>query len=326
MQRKWIALTLIVLLLVLPACGNTTPSGTGEGIDIPVGVLNGNTGVSAAWLMEQAELRYPQDNYLFEIATAPDDMAARLISGQVQIAALPTNVAANLYNRSDGMVQLAAIAAYGVLHILENGEQIQSIADLAGHTIHTTGQGAGPEFILSHILRQNNLIPGVDVEIVFHQNEALAALMAAGEITLSMMPEPMVTSVLMRNEDVRVVLDMTEEWDRIGDSSRLVMSAIVVRTDFAEENPEAVLRFLDWYRRSIEETNANPAVVAELIEKFEIIPSAAIAERAIPGCNLTFIAGADMEPVISGYFRVLYEAAPELIGGAIPDAGFYFIH
>ncbi|MCL2829022.1 MAG: ABC transporter substrate-binding protein [Oscillospiraceae bacterium] len=332
MQKRHVLLLLLtfaLLLTPLAACGNNTPAApatdTGGPLDIGIGVLNGNTGIAAAWLMEQAELGLTFDNYTFERGTAPDQLTAALLSNQVQIAALPTNVAATLYNRSEGMIQMAAISAYGVLHILENGEEINSIADLAGQTIHTTGQAANPEFILNYILEQNGLTPGVDVTIEFHQNEALAALMAAGEIAISMMPEPMVTSVLAQNEDVRVALDMTTEWDAIDNGSSLVMSSLVVRTDFAEANPQAVHRFLELFRQSIVETVSNPAEVAQLVEKFEIIPSAAIAERAILGCNLTFIAGRDMAPVITGYFQVLFDANPESIGGAIPHENFFFI-
>ena len=326
-MKKTIAFILITALLLLPfaACGGGGTSAGDESLFISVGTLNGNTGVAAAWLMEQARLGETEDNYDFEVFTAPDQVTAALLSDQVQIAALPTNVAATLYNRSEGMIQLAAISAYGVLHILENGDDIHAISDLAGRTIHTTGQGAGPEFILNHILSQNGLTPGVDVFVEFHPNEALATLMAAGQIDLAMMPEPMVTSVLAQNEEVRHALDMTAEWNAVGDGSNLVMSILVVRTDFAEAHPEAVARFLALYRQSIEETVANPAAVAELIAQFEIIPNAAIAERAIPGCNLTFIAGADMEPAIRGFLEVLYAANPESIGGAIPDADFYFI-
>ena len=329
-MKKRIALLLVIaLVLPLAACdGNGGETLEGHvpipSLEISVGTLNGNTGVAAAWLMGQAAEGLTEDFLDFEVFTAPDQVTAALLSNQVQIAALPTNVAATLYNRSDGIIQLAAIAAYGVLHLLENGENIQSVADLRGRTIHTTGQGAGPEFILNHILTQNGLTPGVDVTIAFHPTEALPALMAAGQIDLAMVPEPMATTVLAQNEDVRRALDMTAEWDAVTDSP-LVMSVLVVRTDFAEAHPEAVARFLDLYRQSIEETVANPAEVAELIAQFGIILSAAIAERAIPGCNLTFIAGADMEPTITGYFQVLYAADPASLGGAIPDASFYLI-
>ena len=332
MIKRLLVLSLMAILILsaLAACGrDSAPVAAGQDgsgpLDMQIGTLNGNMGVAMAWLMEQAELGIPFDNYSFERRTAPDQLTAALLSGQVQIAALPTNVAATLYNRSEGLIQMIAISAYGVLHILENGEEINAIADLRGRTIHTTGQAANPEFILNHILEQNGLTPGVDVFVQFHQNEALAALMAAGEIDLSMMPEPMVTSVLAQNENVRVALDMTTEWDAVGDGSSLVMSCIVVRRDFAEAHPEAVLRFLDYFRQSVEETVANPAEAAQLIAKFEIIASPAIAERAIPGCNLTFITGADMEPTIRGYFQVLYTANPDAIGGAMPDAAFYFL-
>jgi len=327
-MKKIIAFLLIALLLLpLAACSGPTedtPASSVEAMDISIGTLNGNTGVAAAWLMAEAEQGRTADNYDFTVFTAPDQVTAALLSGEVQIAALPSNVAAILYNRSEGMIQLAAIAAYGVLHILEDGDEIHSIADLAGRTIHTTGQGAGPEFILNHILTQNGLAPGADVHVEFHANEALAAGMAAGQFEISMMPEPMATSALAQNEELRRALDMTVEWDAVTDSP-LVMSTLVVRTDFAETYPEAVLRFLDLYRQSIEETITHPAAVAELVAAFEIIPSAAIAERAIPGCNLTFIAGHDMESAIRGYLEVLYAADPASVGGAIPDENFYFI-
>ena len=295
-----------------------------EAMDIPVGTLNGNTGVATAWLMYQAEQGLTADHYDFTIFTAPDQATAALLSGEVQIAALPTNVAASLYNRSEGMIRLAAIAAYGVLHILENGNEIHSIADLAGHTIHTTGEGAGPEFILNHVLTQNGLTPGVDVTIEFHANEALAAGMAAGQFEISMMPEPMVTSVLAQNEDVRRALDMTDEWGAVTNGP-LVMSTVVVRTDFAETHPEAVARFLELLQQSIETAQVDPDTVGYLAAKFDLIPNAAIAARAIPGCNLIFIAGALMEPTVIGYLEVLYTAYPDSIGGAIPGESFYFI-
>jgi len=261
MKKRIIPFLFIALLLLpLAACGGNEPAAP-DTMDIPVGTLNGNTGVAAAWLMEQARLGETEDNYAFEVFTAPDQVTAALLSGQVQIAALPTNVAATLYNRSEGMIQMAAIAAYGVLHVLEIGYEVSSIADLAGRTIHTTGQGAGPEFILNHILTQNGLTPGVDVTIEFHATEALPALMASGQIDLAMMPEPMVTSVLVQNEDVRHALDMTFEWNLIS-ASPLVQSVLVVRTDFAETHPEAVLRFLELYRQSIHEATTNPAEIA----------------------------------------------------------------
>ena len=307
------------------ACGVSPDMSPPQVLDIAVGTLNGNTGIAAAWLMEQSAQGRTQDNYSFQIATAPDQVVSMLLSDQVQIAALPTNVAAMLYNRSDGMIQLAAITAYGVLHILENGNEIHAIEDLRGRTIHTTGQGANPEFILNHVLTRHGLTPGYDVQIEFHANEALAAQMAAGQITLSMMPEPMVQSVLAQNEHVRVALDMTDAWNAVGDGSSLVMSALVVRTDFAEQHPEAVHRFLDLLQTSIHEANTNPEEVGALIAQFEIMPNPQIAARAIPGSNLTFLTGHDMEPTITGYFQVLLTAYPAAIGGALPSENFYFI-
>ena len=329
-MKKIIAILLtFTLIFAFAACANTDGDAPAQNDYDPqqrtIGVLNGATGLSAAWLMEEAAAGNTFDDYTFEIATAPDQVVSMLMSGQIDIAALPTNVAATLYQRTDGEVQIIAVTTLGVLHILENGDSVNEIADLAGRTIHTTGEGANPEFILNHVLNQNGLTPGVDVFIEFHPNEALATLMASGEIDLAMVPEPMKSSVLMQNPDVRHAVDMTDAWQAIGDGSQLMMSAFVMRTQVLNDDIASTQRFLELLEKSIVQANENPEAVGELIAEFGLLPNATIAARAIAGCNLVFVRGADIEPAIMGYFEALYQANPESIGGGLPSAAFFFV-
>ena len=347
MKQITLLVVAFLLLLTFSACGNTnapqqaveTPAETEqapaeqapaeptneERIDISIGVLNGATGISVAALMEEARTDSTFHRYHFTVGTAPDQVAAMLVSGEIQIAALPTNLAATLYQRTEGGVQMIALTTWGVLHILENGDSISEIADLRGQTIHTTGEGANPEFILNHILIEHGLIPGQDVTVEFHPNEALASLMASGEIHIAMVPEPMASSILMQNSDVRRVIDVTEAWRELGDGSELAMSAFVARRDFVEEHEVAVWRFLSDLHRSIAEAHNHPVRVGELIAYFDILPNAQIATAAIPYCNLTFKEGLWMQPIIMGYFEVLYRANPQAIGGALPSENFFLI-
>ncbi len=265
------------------------------------------------------------NNYNFTVSSVNDDVVAGLTSGEYDIAAVATNVAANLYNKTSGGVQICALNTYGVLYILENGESISSVEDLKGKTIYATGQGANPEYVLDYILEQNGLTPDEDVTIEFLDSETLTTQMASGEIEICMLPVPAVTSVLMQNSDVRIALDMTEEWNSVTDEGELTMGCVVVRTEFAEENPDAVAAFLQEYEQSIENVQNDPEHAAELCETYGIVAKSAVALKAIPDCNLCFISGEDIRNTIEPYYNVLYTANADSIGGAIPDEDFYFI-
>lgn len=301
------------------------PGDAYEPVDINVGVLKGPTGIGAAMLMESAANGEAANNYAFTLAAAPTDLTAAVISGELDICALPTNVAANLYAKTNGEVKLLALNTLGVLYILENGESITDVASLAGKTIYATGQAANPEYVLNYILNENGLVPGEDVTIEFKDSDELSTLMAAGDIDVCMLPVPAVTAVLMKNPDLRIALDLTEEWDKVGGGSTLTMGCIVVNADFAEENPEAVAKFLEEYAASVNYVIDNPEEASEIVAKHEITGSAAVALAAIPDCNLVVISGADMKSAIEGYYEVLFAASPESIGGAVPGDDFYYV-
>lgn len=295
------------------------------GTDINMAVLSGPTGIGAVKLMERNDNGETVNHYNFTVATDNSAVVAGLANGDYDIAAVATNVAANLYNQTSGGVQICALNTYGVLYILENGDTIQSMADLAGKTIYATGQGANPEYVLNYLLTQNGLTPGEDVTVEYMDSNLLMTEMAAGTYEVCMLPVPAVTSVLMQNSDVRTALDLTEEWDKVTDEGVLTMGCVVVRTEFAQENPEAVKAFLSEYADSISYVQENVEEASQLCETYGIVAKAAVAAAAIPDCNLCCVTGGDIQSAIEPYYNVLFEANPDSIGGALPGEDFYFV-
>ncbi|MBQ3180497.1 MAG: ABC transporter substrate-binding protein [Firmicutes bacterium] len=319
---------LLLSLVLAAALGGCTAADTDTdfaGADINIAVMSGPTGVGAVSLMEADDAGDTVNNYNFTVAAANDEIVSGLSSGEFDIAAIATNVAANLYNKTNGSVQMCALNTYGVLYILENGDTVTDISDLAGRTIYATGQGANPEYVLNYILAENGLTPGEDVTIEFMDSAALVTQMASGSIDLCMLPVPAATTVTMQNTAVRTALDLTEEWNSVTDEGVLTMGSVVVRRDFAAANPEAVSTFLQEYAASIAAVQEDAEHAAQLCETYGIVPKAAVAARAIPLCNLCCVTGADIQPAIEPYYNVLYTANPAAIGGAIPDADFYLV-
>jgi len=316
----FVVLLLIFSLVPLAACSpSAAPEAERSEIDVRVATLRGPTGIGMVQMMNAPH------GYQFELLGAPEEVVAMIISGQVDIAAVPSNLAANLYNITHGDVRMIAIPTFGTLFMLENGETIKNWDDLRGRTIYATGQGANPEFILLHLLESNGLKPDVDVQIQFlTEHSELATLLAEGLADIGVLPEPNVTAARLQNADLRMAFDFTEEWAKVAEGS-LAMTAVVARSDFIEAHPEALGNFLLDLGASIEYVQSDIPAAAELCEQFGVIPKAALAARAIPNINLTMITGKDMQPVIEPYLRVLYTANPQAVGGSLPDEAFYYI-
>ncbi|WP_066458353.1 ABC transporter substrate-binding protein [Anaerotruncus rubiinfantis] len=297
-----------------------------DDVEVRVAALKGPTAIGMVKLMEEADGE-DLSNYKFTMAGAPDEIVGKIIQGEFDIAAVPTNLAATLYNKTEGKVKLAALNTMGILYVVENGDTIQSIADLAGKTVYSTGKGSVPEFAFNYILAQNDILGEVTVEYKSEHTE-LANLLAAGQADLAVLPQPFVTTVTMQNPDIRVALDLTKEWDAVsGGAGGLTMGCIVIQQQFIEEHPEAVKAFLENYRASVEFVTdpANLDAAAELVVARGIIPKAPIAKAAIPECSIVFKTGEEMKTIASGFYQVLFDADPQSVGGKLPDENLYFL-
>ncbi len=302
---------------------------TADPVDVNITALKGPTAMGMVQFMSEADNgELTDNNYSFTLAAAPDEVSAALAQGTTDIAAVPANLASVLYNNTEGGVEVLAINALGVLYIVESGDTVQSVEDLRGKTIYASGKGSTPEYALNYILSQNGIDPETDVTIEWKSEhaECLSALMSEDN-AIAMLPQPFVTTAQTKSDNIRVALDLTEEWDKLqADSetpSALITGVAVVRTEFAKEHPEAVAAFMEHYEDSVNFVNSNTADAAELIGSYDIVP-AAVAEKALPACNIVYIAGDEMKERLSGYLNVLFEQNPKAVGGSVPGDDFYY--
>lgn len=295
-----------------------SPETAAEGLR--VAGLKGPTTMGLVNLMESEE----GANYTFSMYGAADEIVPLLVKGELDAAAVPANLAATLYQKTQGQVEVACVNTLGVLYIVENGDTVQSVADLKGQTIVTTGKGTTPEYVLRYVLSQNGLDPDADVNIVYcsEATEALSQVQA-GQATIAMLPQPFVTSALSQVEGLRVALDMNEEWQKVA-GSQLVTGVLVVRKDAVEADPDAFEEFLNGYAASVEAANTDLEGTAALCETYGIVAKAALAQKALPECNIVFERGEQMKTDLVNYFQVLYDADPSSVGGAMPADDFYY--
>lgn len=343
-KRLFALVLALVLVLALAACGKTDTTDTTApvtteapvaytGETIKVAAIKGPTGMGMVNMMDN-------ENYAFTLTSDPTEVATLLATGKVDIAACPLNLAANLYKKTNGGIQMLAINTLGVLYLLTNGETINSVADLKGKTVYSTGQGASPEYILADLLAANGL-DDVKVEYLSEHSE-LAAKIASGDCKIAVLPEPFVTVATSKNSAVTVALSLTELWNEAHPDSRLAMGCVIARKAFIDSNPDGVKTFLADARSSVEKVNTDAlAASAKMVEK-EIVSDTLFAipadtaekkqesaktEKAndvIGRCNIVFIEGAQMQQIADENFKVLFAADPTSVGGSLPVAALYY--
>jgi len=334
-KKIFISIICIVLCFTT-ACQNTTAVDNNasdtqpasyaiQAAPVKVAALKGPTAIGMVKMMKDAKEGKAANDYDFTIAASADEFTSLLVKGDIPLAALPCNAAATLYNKSEGKIQLLGINTLGVLYILENGDTIQSVADLKGKTIYTTGKGTTPEYTLRYLLKSAGINPDQDVTIEFKSEAAEVAqtIASVGKGAVAMLPQPYVTTVQMNNSDIRIALDVTKEWeDASKDGSTVVTGVIAVNTQYYKNNKAVVDRFMEEYKASVSYVNENIEEAAALVEEFDIF-KAAVAKKAIPYCNITFISGTECQSKVSGYLNVLFNENAAAVGGKMPDDKFY---
>jgi len=307
-------IALVLLISAIPALAASP---------VRVAALKGPTAMGMVQMMRDGG-----ESYEFTLAASADEVTPKLVKGELDIAAVPANLASVLFNNTDGAVRVLAINTLGVLYIVERGDTVQSVEDLRGKTIYTAGKGSTPEYALNYILSAGGIDPAGDVTIEFKSEhaECLAALLNDPE-AVAMLPQPFATVAQTKAPDMRIALDLTKEWDALQagaeNPSAMITGVAVARADFIDENPDAVAAFLTDYKASVGFTLENTAEAAQLIGEYGIF-EAAPAEKALPYCNITFIAGEEMRTLLSGYLAELHAQDPASVGGALPAEDFYF--
>lgn len=316
-MKKIVSLTLCVLMLAALFAFAGCKKAPADETHIRIAALKGPTGMGIAPLINSD--KYPQ--YDITIGSDPSAVIASFISGEYDVAAVPVNAAAVLYNKLEGDVVMLGINTLGVLYVLEDGNEISSMADLAGKTIYATGQGSTPEYVFNYLLEKNGL---TDVTVEYKaEHSELAALMADGSVTLGILPEPNVTATLTKNADLHVALDLTEEWNKVSDS-KLVQGVIIARKGFVNEHEALIKTFIKDYGNAVEIINTASDEACQMIVDAGILPAAPIAKAAIPRCNIVLITGDEMKTAASAMFEVLFAAEPKSVGGKLPADDLYY--
>ncbi len=306
--RTALAVALCVMMLLAFGCKKETV------VNVRIAALKGPTGMGLAYMMQENS-----GNYTIDLYDAPDAVTGKFISGEIDIAAVPINLASTLYNKTEGNAVLLCVNTLGVLYVLEIGDTVQSVQDLAGKTLYATGEGSTPEYIINYLLEQNG-VTDTTVEYV-GEHAALAAMVASGEAQLAMLPEPNVTAASLKNADARVALDLTEEWNKVA-GTQLIQGCYIANRSFYEANPKAVEQFLSDYAASANKVNSE-ADAGSVIAAQGILPSETIASKAIPRCNIVCVTGDEMRSGVTAMLEVLYAANPKSVGGKLPDEAFF---
>lgn len=322
------ALTLLCGILcsaaMLAGCGSAKPAQ--ELTEIKIGSLKGPTSMGLVYLMDQARKNEAKGSYTFEMAAAADELLPKMVSGDLDVALVPANVASVLYQKTQGGVCVIDVNTLGVLYMVSGDASIQNMEDLRGKTVFLTGKGTTPDYVLQYLLRENGI--GTDEVTLEYKSEAteVAAILAENPDAVGLLPQPFVTAACMKNDALSVVLDMTGQWKALQgeNGSSLVTGVTIVRKAFLQEHEQAVKTFMEEHKASAAYANEHVSEAAELVAAEGIIEKAAVAEKAMPACNITYLDGKDMKTALSGYLEVLSEMDPSSIGGALPAEDFYY--
>lgn len=340
MKKFSLLLVIMLVLSIFVGCSqtqektpadNTTPkevesvetAAPKEPIDVTIAGLKGPTSIGMIKLIDEKALNSDEYNVQYIAESAPDALTGKIISGEIQISSLPINLASVLYNKTGGEVQLMALNTIGNLYIIGTDE-ITSISDLEGKTLGMSAKGSTPDFVMNYLLKQNGLDGKVELDYAL-DHPTLAQTVIAGDTKVALLPQPFVTQVMMKNTDVKMLIDLNKEWEKATNAqSEIYTGCIVVNKEFAANNKEFVSEFLKQYEASVNWVNANPADASVLVEKNEIMPSAALVEKAIPYCGITYKFAKDEKESIDSFYKILFDSNPASVGGTLPDDNFYY--
>lgn len=347
MKRIFSAVLTLAMVLALVGCGQAAPASSaaasqsqavssqassqqeaapGQAYSARIGGLKGPTTLGMLKLAQDVADDATQNDWQVQMYGAADEIVPLLTKGELDMAAIPANLAATLYNKTQGKVQVAAINTLGVLYVVTTGHEIDSVEDLRGMTVYSTGKGTTPEFVLRYILEKNGMDPDKDLSLEYlsEATEVLAHIQASSGPAVAVLPQPYVTAAQMQVEGLKVALSLTEEWEKVSPDSALVTGVLAVRSEFAAEHPEAVGAFLQEYQASVDYVNSHVEEAAQWAESMGVVAKAAIAQKAIPACNIVYQAGQEMKNGLSGYLQVLFDQDPKAVGGALPEDNFYY--
>ena len=286
---------------------------------IHIAALNGPTGMGMAKMMKDGS-----KDYEISLYQSPDEITGKIISGALDIACVPSNLAAVLYQKTEKNIDLLGMNTLGVLYIVEKGDTINSLEDLRGTTILASGQGSTPEYVLNELLSGAGMTPGSDVTIDYLGNHTeIVNKLLAGEGNIALLPEPHVSIAESKDSSVRTALDLNEAWES-QEGTDLPMGVIIARKDYVDANEEAVKAFLKDYETSVKYVNEHQEEAGQMMVDAGLFENAELAARAIPSSHIVFENGKAARADLEAFYKILEKVNPKSIGGSLPDEAFYY--
>lgn len=289
---------------------------------IRVGSLKGPTTIGIVNLMDKAANGKTEGKYEFTMSAQADEIAAKMVSGDLDVALVPSNLAAVLYNKVENGITAIDINTLGVLYCVTGDASVKSVKDLAGKKVLMTGQASTPEYSLRYLLKENG-ITDCDIEFKSEPTE-VAALLSEDPSKIAVLPQPFVTVACTQNKAVSIAFSLENEWQSVTGGLGVVTGVTIVRSDFLKEHTEAIRTFIKEHEASVQAANSDIDTTAALVVAKEIIGAEPVAKKAIPNCNIVCLTGDKLKSNLSSYLGVLYGFSPKSVGGQLPGDDFYF--
>ncbi len=331
MKKTAAFVLLLILTLSLVSCTGigevtefqgSTSDVREDDTEIRVAVLNGTTGFGIAPLYNDIRSGESQINARIDFYADPTLVAPLVIGGNIDIAAVPTNLASVLYNKTQGAIEVLAVNTLGVLYAVENGNTVNTLADLEGKTVYLPGSGSNPEYVLKALLKLAGLEEKVTLDYTYATPDELTAALASGKAAIGVIPEPKVTAAMTKNAELRIAIDFSKEWKTLT-GSELVQGCLIARKAFVDEHPMAVEAFLAAYEASVKKLNSDLEAGARAVVEAGIANNEALVKNAIPRCNITYLVGDDMKNGLNSFWKALFEQVPSSVGGVLPDENIF---
>lgn len=322
MKKIYSSFFFLFVGLSLLFAGGTKEKSVNDSFKVKV-VLPAGAPAAALSKLVYEKTQFDNSETEYEVVSGPELLQARVLSGEADIIAVPTNLASVLYSKQKNIKLLAPIV-WGNLYFISS-EPVSSIADLKGKTIYSFGRNNTPDLTAREVLKKNGIDPDKDVS--FEYLSAVGDIPSAfisGKAKYALAAEPSLSMIMTKKPNTKIVVDIQEEWKKAFEGASYPQASLIVNAEFLQKHPEYVSAFLDKAKESSEWVKENPQKAAEYASKIAALPPPPILSKAIPKLNIVFVEAGKARPAVEAYLKVLAEADPKFIGGSLPDDAFYY--
>ena len=293
---------------------------------INIGLLNGPSCIPCAQLNENLH-KIGETEVEYEMFATPQELLPKMIKKEIDIGFMPVNVAAKVYDSTNHKIICCGITGEGNLALITKNKNIKSLKDLKGKTVFVAGLGATPEYITKYILEKEGIVlndeKGIFLDFSLPTNQIVPELLA-GKIDYAIVPEPFITIASEKSKNKINIIDLQKDYFLKYFQQNYPLTVMVVRSDFAEENPDLLKIFLEQYKSALSWTLDNPSDAGQLCEKYNFGLKKNVVEKSIPKSNYVFIPAVKGKLIIESLLQLFIEEDNSFLNGKLPEDDFYY--